>query len=204
MGSVIESLRFLRRPREISGRLSRSKKIYLLIFATYFVAGFAFIAIGLQPVKDSAAVYAAETEAATSLLTIDDINLYAPVKTVVLNDKTLEVPEQIAGAYSIHENKTLIMGHSSTIFKDLKNTTTGMKIAITGNENTTSNKNNTITTKTYTITSIEEKQKQDIDMQEILKAEEKDTLILMTCSGEKIAGSASDHTHRLIITAKAD
>ena len=188
MGSVIESLRFLRRPREISGRLSRSKKIYLLIFATYFVAGFAFITIGLQPVKDSAAVYAVETEAATSLLTIDDINLYAPVKTVTLNDKTLEVPDQIAGAYSVHENKTLIMGHSSTIFKDLKNTTTGMKITYNG--------------KIYTIMGIEEKLKQDISMQDILKAEEKDTLILMTCSGEKIAGSASDHTHRLIITAE--
>ena len=177
MGSVIQGL-----------RLSRKKKIYLLIFATYFVAAFAFITIGLQPIKDGVAVYAAESETATALLSIDEINLYAPVKTVMLNGKTLEVPEQIAGAYSVHENKTLIIGHSSTIFSPLKNTKTGMEISYNG--------------KKYTITSITEKQKQDIVMKDILQSAEKDTLILMTCSGEKIAGSASDHTHRLIVTAE--
>ena len=176
MGSVIEGLRF-----------SRKKKIYRFIFATYFVAAFAFIAIGLQPVKNSEAVYAAESETATALLSIDSINLYAPVKPVTLNGKTLEVPEQIAGAYSVHENKTLIMGHSSTIFSGLKSVKTGAEISYNS--------------KIYTITDITEKQKQDIVMKDILKSEEKPTLILMTCSGEKIAGSASDHTHRLIVTA---
>jgi len=176
MGSVIEGLRF-----------SRKKKIYLFIFATYFVAAFAFITIGLQPVKDSEAVYAVESETATALLSIDSINLYAPVKPVTLNSKTLEVPEQIAGAYSVHENKTLIMGHSSTIFSGLKSVKTGAEISYNS--------------KIYTITDITEKQKQDIVMKDILKSEEKPTLILMTCSGEKIAGSASDHTHRLIVTA---
>ena len=176
MGSVIERSRF-----------SRKQKISLLIFATYFIAGFAFIAIGLQPVKDPAAVYATESELATSLLSIDAINLHAPVKSVTLNGKTLEVPEQIAGSYSVHEHKTLIMGHSSTIFSNLKDLSIGDEISYSD--------------KTYTISSIEEKQKQDIDMSEVLSAAETDTLILMTCSGDKIAGSASDHTHRLIITA---
>lgn len=176
MGSVIERSRF-----------SRRQKISLLIFSTYFVAGFAFIAIGLQPVRDSAAVYATESELATSLLSINAINLHAPVKEVAMKGKTLEVPEQIAGSYSVHDNKTLIMGHSSTIFANLNNLSLGDKISY----------NN----KTYTISNIEEKQKQDIDMSEVLSAAETDTLILMTCSGDKITGTASDHTHRLIITA---
>ena len=186
MGSVIERSRFSRFSSRLA-RLPREKKIYLIIFATYFLAAFAFVVIGLQPVKSSAAVYATESETASGLLSIDAINLNAPVKKVALNGKTLEVPEQIAGAYSVHENKTLVIGHSSTIFKDLKSTTIGMKIAYNG--------------KTYTIRTIEEKLKQDIIMKDILKTEEKDTLVLMTCSGEKINGTSDDHTHRLIITA---
>jgi LPXTG-site transpeptidase (sortase) family protein len=182
MGSVIERTRFLR-----LARLPREKKIYLVIFATYFLAAFAFVVIGLQPTKSSAAVYATEAETATSLLTIDSINLNAPVKKAALNGKTLEVPEQIAGSYSVHKNKTLIIGHSSTIFTHLYKLKLGDKISYNGKE--------------YTIRTIEEKQKQDIVMKDILKAEEKDTLVLMTCSGEKIAESTSDHTHRLIITA---
>ena len=79
------------------------------------------------------------------------------------------------------------MGHSSTIFSGLKSVKTGEEISYNS--------------KIYTITDITEKQKQDIVMKDILKSEEKPTLILMTCSGEKIAGSASDHTHRLIVTA---
>ena len=176
MGSVINRLRF-----------SRKKKIYLLIFAIYFVAAFAFVTIGLQPVKNSEAVYATESEMATALLSIDSINLYAPVKPITLNSKELEVPEQIAGSYSVHQNKTLIVGHSSTIFSTLSSVKTGEKISYSGKE--------------YTITDITEKQKQDIIMKDILKAEGTDTLILMTCSGDKIENSSSDHTHRLIITA---
>lgn len=188
MGSVIERSRFSR----LSGfsylaRLPRRKQLYLIIFATYFLAAFAFVTIGLQPAKDTSAVYATEAESATALLTIDSISLNAPVKQVMLNGKTLEVPEQIAGAYSVHDNKTLIIGHSSTIFARLDELKTGDKIAYSGKE--------------YTIRAIEEKLKQDITMKDILQAEKKDTLILMTCSGEKIDGTASDHTRRLIITA---
>ena len=183
MGSVINRNRFLR-----WSHLPREKKIYLVIFATYFVATFAFITIGLQPIKSSAAVYAAETETAIGLLTIDDIELRAPVKTVKLNGKTLEVPEQIAGAYSVHENKTLVIGHSSTIFKRLNEVKIGEEITYNG--------------KKYTISNIEEKRKENIVMKDILKTEDEDTLVLMTCSGEKIANTEGDHTHRLIITAK--
>lgn len=179
MGSVAIRSRF--------SCMSRKKKIYLLIFATYFLATFAFITIGLQPINDPSSVYATESETATGLLSIDSINLRAPVKKITLNGKTLEVPEQIAGSYSMRENKTLIIGHSSTIFSNLKDVKVGDIISYNG--------------KNYTINTIEEKQKQDISMESILKAEEKDTLVLMTCSGTKINNTTGDHTHRLIITA---
>ena len=177
MGSVITRSRF-----------SREKKIYLAIFATYFTAAFAFLAIGLQPIKSSAEVYATEAQTAIGLLSIDSIGLHAPVKTVKLNGKTLEVPEQITGAYSVHENKTLIIGHSSTVFNRLNEAKIGEEITYNGNK--------------YNIINIEEKRKEDVIMKDILKAEDEDTLILMTCSGEKIANTESDHTHRLVITAK--
>ncbi|MBR3264055.1 sortase [Candidatus Saccharibacteria bacterium] len=176
MGSVITRSRF-----------SREKKIYLTIFLTYFVAAFVFLTIGLQPIKNSEAVYASEAESAINVLSIDSISLSAPVKAVMLNGKTLEVPEQIAGAYSVYNNKTLIIGHSSTIFANLKNVKLGEKISYNGKE--------------FTINDIREEKKEDIIMKDILREETTDTVILMTCSGEKIEGTSGDHTHRLIITA---
>jgi len=54
----------------------------------------------------------------------------------------------------------------------------------------------------YTITSMEIFKKSDIDMKDVLKAEEKDTLVIMTCAGEVM--NETDATHRLIVTAVKD
>ena len=43
--------------------------------------------------------------------------------------------------------------------------------------------------------------KSDIKMSNVLKAEEKDTLVLMTCAGTPVGDK--DATHRLIVTAQA-
>ena len=176
MGSVISKTSFL-----------CQHKVHLFVFCAYFIAAFAFLTIGMQPVKDPSTVYATETENATGTLTIPNINLNTPVKPINLNGNDLDVPEQIAGSYSVHNNKTLIVGHSSTVFNNLH------QLAI----------DDTIeyAAKSYRITKIEEKSKTAISMKEILKPEETDTLVLMTCSGEQIDGSNGDHTHRLIITA---
>ena len=77
--------------------------------------------------------------------------------------------------------------NSSTAFSNLKDLRLGDKVTYNGKE--------------YTITDIAEKQKQDISMKEILKAEETDTLVLMSCAGEPVNGT-NDYTHRLIVTAK--
>lgn len=197
MGSVIEKGRlFLEEMANKSEFLSalnlklknRKFRLYVGIFLVYFIAGFAFLAVGLQPVKSAEAVYATEAETAEEHLEIPAISLSTPVKISKLTGLDLSVPEQIAGSFSMHENKTFIFGHSSTVFANLKDLTKGDKITYQNNE--------------YIISTIEEKAKNDIDMQDILKSEDSPTIVLMTCSGEKIEGTSGDHTHRIIITAK--
>lgn len=177
MGSVINHPLF-----------TREKKIHLAIFVVYFIAAFAFLTIGLQPIKDAGSVYAAEAATATESLSIPEIGLSTPVKIVSVTGADLEVPEQIVGSYSSHPNKTLLIGHSSTVFKDLKDLK--LNSIIIYND------------KTYSVLDITKQAKSDISMKDILKSAEKDTLVLMTCSGEAIAGTDGDHTHRLIITAE--
>ena len=176
MGSVIHRSRF-----------SKEVKLKLGIFAVYFVAALVFFYFGFQPATKPEDVYAEEASQASAMLSLDNTAEPLPVKTIKKQGKELEVPEQIVGAYSTHENKTLLIGHSSTAFSNLKDLQLGDKVTYNGKE--------------YTITDIVEKQKQDISMKEILKAEETDTLVLMTCAGEPVNGT-NDYTHRLIVTAK--
>lgn len=165
-------------------------KKYLGIFLVYFIAGFAFLVIGLQPVKNAESVYAAESETAEESLEIPSISLSAPVKISTLTGRDLSVPEQIAGSYSVHENKFFVFGHSSTIFKDLKNLKVGNEIYYQNRK--------------FFVTKIEEKPKEDIDMEKILQSENVPTVILMTCSGKRIEETANDYTHRIIITAESE
>lgn len=169
-------------------RFSRTRIIHMAILSAYFIAGFAFITIGLQPSQSANSVYAAEAAGATATLDAPSINLSAPVTDVPLVGKNLEVPEQIAGAYSLHTNKTLIIGHSSTIFSSLKDLQVGQQF--------------TYKSTSFTIKSISEKKKEDISMQEVLSAADTPTVVLMTCSGDTIPNTNGDHTHRLIITAE--
>ena len=179
MGSVIKN-----RPP-----FSRRAKTNLAIFLLYFAFAAGFVYFGLQPsLKAQAEVYALEAATATETLLIPSINLEAPVAGMSLNGADLTVPERIAGFYSAHENKTLVVGHSSTIFENLKNLEKGQTF--------------TYADKTYIVTDITEQLKSDISMSEILKAEGIDTVVLMTCSGDLIPNTNGDHTHRLIITAE--
>ena len=164
--------------------------MYLAIFAAYAVAAFAFITIGLQPVRSAEAVYAEESTYADATLEIPAINLSTPVMQSTMSDNILSVPEQIAASYSSSENKALIFGHSSTVFSNLKSIS----------------ENDTITyrDKSYHVTNITEQEKSNINMADILAPADQDTIILMTCSGEKIPGTSGDHTHRLIITAEIE
>lgn len=200
MGSVIEqefSASFGKRRRffgrktrvAVSGlNLSRRKttrrvKIALGVF--YALALPAFIIIGLQPADTSAEVRASEVAQAEEYLEINSIGLSTPVIKIGLNRNTLNAPQYLVGAYHSHENKTLLIGHSSTIFGGLNQISLGDHIDYEDG--------------TYIVTDLTTLEKSAINMSEILKDESEPTLILMTCAGEPLGGM--DFSHRLIITA---
>ena len=120
-----------------------------------------------------------------TMLEIPAINLSTPVETIELEDRQLIAPDTIAGVYKQNENKTFIIGHSSTVFENLN------KITLGSNFNY-DNKN-------YIVISISTQEKSEIDMNDILASNENDTIIMMTCAGEPLPNH--DATHRLIVTA---
>ncbi len=137
-----------------------------------------YIFIGLQPVPTADA-------ASLPKLEIASIGLSTPVETVTLTDRQLIAPDKIAGVYTSAEHKIFILGHSSTVFKKLHQVQVGDTFAY---DNVS-----------YRITTIQTLPKSDIDMNEILQAEDRDTIIIMTCAGDPLPNQ--DATHRLIITA---
>lgn len=145
--------------------------IYIVSFLTY--AAFSFVpADGTAYTIDGG-------------LVIPSINLASGVTKLELKDRKLDTPDSIVGSYSRNPNKTFLIGHSTTIFKNLDQVKTNDSIIY----------NNT----KYRVVSMEVFRKSDIDMKDVLKAEEQDTLVLMTCAGEILNGT--DATHRLIVTA---
>lgn len=163
---------------------AKRKRILFALAAFYAVFIPTFIWIGFGEVK-SEQTYAVEAQEATEHLAIAEIGLDAPVKKVEVQGTKLEVPEQIAGSYTPSNNKTLLIGHSSTIFKNLDQLRTGDEIVFNDER--------------FIVANTEVLTKAEIDMSEILKDEEARTLILMTCAGENIGGN--DFSHRLIVTA---
>lgn len=119
-------------------------------------------------------------------LFIPSIGLIARVKDIERTGNQLIAPDEIAGAYKPTLHKTVIIGHSSTIFKDLKN--------ISGNDIFT------FDSRSYRVKEREIIEKGVINMSEIVAETEKNTVIMMTCYGEPLGGQ--DYSHRLIITAE--
>ena len=119
-------------------------------------------------------------------LDIASIHLSTHVEPLELTDSELIAPETNVGSFSNSKNKTLLIGHSSTIFTDLGELRVGDRI--------------TYDDTAYTITDITTKPKSSISMREVLKSEDTPTLILMTCAGQSLG--SHDATHRLIIMAQ--
>lgn len=155
------------------------RNIKVLLTAFYLIAVPIFVYIGLQP--------ASATDAeAVSQLEIESIGLSTPVVVSELKNHELSVPDRVAGEYAKNDSKTLLIGHSSTVFKNLKAVNLGDEISYQG-EN-------------YQVTGISKQAKENINMGEILAETSRDTIILMTCSGAPLGHD--DYTHRLIITAE--
>lgn len=120
-------------------------------------------------------------------LVINGIHLNTPVENIELKDSQLIAPEKIAGAYKASSNKTLLIGHSTTVFKNLDQISSDMTIEYNG--------------KTYSITDIALLKKEAINMFDLTHSAKEDTIVLMTCAGNALGNQ--DFTHRLIVTAVA-
>lgn len=138
-----------------------------------------YLYIGLQPNLDLKAL-------SYPTLEISDIKLETPVAPIELIDRRLEAPDTIAGIYIPSEHKRFIIGHSSTVFKNLYRLRAHAEF--------------TYDEVRYRVTEISTIRKADVDMNSILAPTEKDTIIIMTCAGEPLPNQ--DATHRLVITAE--
>lgn len=105
--------------------------------------------------------------------------------TLQIEDHELKTPDTIVGSFSRAKNKTLLIGHSSTVFQNLNKTRLGDKIIYDNNK--------------YIVENIEVLEKADVDMSKMLAPAEKDTLMMMTCAGTDLGNG--DATHRLVLTA---
>lgn len=143
------------------------------------VAFLAYIIYGLQPAG------AVQSYEINGNLSIPGIDLTADVADLHLTDGELKTPDTIVGSYSRSENKTLLIGHSTTVFQDLDQVKIGDVVSYNGKE--------------YKVNRLQYIIKEAIDMSELLAAEDEDTLVIMTCAGKLLDGG--DATHRFIVTA---
>ena len=88
--------------------LKRHFDTKFLLIGVYILAFLIYIIVGLSPAK---ATYHVDGS-----LSIPSISLGSDVTTLTLNDNTFDVPDTIVGSFSNHHNKTLLMGHSTTVF----------------------------------------------------------------------------------------
>ncbi len=146
--------------------------------AAWAVALIIYLAVGLQPAE-------AINYQIAGQLSIPAAGLTAAVTELKLENGELRTPDALVGSYQRHPNKTLLIGHSTGVFAQLKMVQAGEQIVYNG----------TI----YNIYSKEIVAKSEVDMRELLKSEEKETLVLMTCAGELLNGG--DATERLIVKA---
>lgn len=153
------------------------KSVFIGLYVLAFVV---YIIFGLQPAK------AVDYEISAKL-DIPSINLIADVTVLNLTNEGLKTPDTIVGSYSNHENKILLIGHSSTVFRNLNQVKLASTIKYNG--------------KDYQVVEKKTLAKSLVDMSEVLETENDDTLVLMTCAGQMLENS--DATHRLMITAVA-
>lgn len=158
--------------------LKRRIKPELVFIVIYIVMAIAFFWVGFQPAG-------AKNYDIISTLDIPSIGLNTDVARIEPENNKLNTPDEIVGSYQATKNKTLLIGHSSTVFSDLYTITQDAPIYYQG--------------KTYTISDIVVLSKSEINMRDLLKDSDQDTVVIMTCAGQDLGNG--DATHRLIITA---
>ena len=151
----------------------------IIFFLVYFLAFFAYIIYGLQPAE------ATEVYSVDGNLAISSIGLSSDVTDLDLTSEGLSTPDTVVGSYSRYDNKTLLIGHSTGVFKDLDLVKIGDTVNYDGLD--------------YNVSKLVYIEKDAIDMNDLLSPAEKDTLVIMTCAGTLLGDG--DATHRLILTA---
>lgn len=181
MGSELEL-------RDTSFLLSRHRRFdgRKLFWALYAILAIVYIVIGLQPVNSQYGSVAAGVEERKPL-SIPAVELSTEIIPLALDNNRLIAPERMAGSYSSHPSKTLIIGHSSTVFANLHQIRTGSEILYND--------------KKYLVAEVNIVEKSEISMNKILAPSDVDAIILMTCAGDSLGGQ--DYTHRLIVEAVA-
>lgn len=158
---------------------SRRRIDFRKVFSLIYVLAFGvYLTIGLQPAN-------AKNYEISGNLVIPSINLVSDITSLALSDHKLDTPDTIVGSYSKYSGKTLLIGHSTTVFKDLRQVNTGDTIFYNG--------------KGYKIANTEILAKSQIDMNRVLARTSSNTIIIMTCAGEIL--DSGDATHRFIVTA---
>ena len=153
-------------------------KIGIVFGVLYFAAIVGFVAYAFLPKPVDAS--------SEERLFMPSIGLIARVSDIERTGNQLIAPDEIAGAYQPTIHKTVIIGHSSTIFRDLNKLGDEDKFTFDGRE--------------YKTVSREILPKNLVNMEEVVSETEKYTVILMTCAGESLGGH--DYSHRLVITAE--
>ena len=153
----------------------------IVFIGGYFVLFAIYLIIGFQPAD------ATKYQIGASL-SIPSIGIETDVANLSTSQGKLDTPSYIAGRYSNAANKTLIIGHYSTVFQNLPDTKIGDKVYYNGHS--------------YTVKRIEIREKPAVSMSKILSSEEKDTIVIMTCAGELY--DDGDASHRYMITATID
>ena len=143
---------------------------YLLIFAAY-------LAFGFLPTRTAVALQ--------GRLQIGRIGLDTVVVSATLDDNGLVTPDEIPATYSRSPNRTLIYGHSSTVFENLYLLNIGDEISYNG--------------KVYVINDVSVLEKDDVNMNKVLAGSGRDSIVLMTCAGELYNNGGA--SHRLLINA---
>jgi LPXTG-site transpeptidase (sortase) family protein len=153
------------------------RRIGLVLYFVFFAL---YLLIGLRPVE--AVHYDIRTQ-----IEIPAIDLVSDVAVLDIEGHGLNTPNTIAGSFSWADNKTLLIGHSTTVFSNLEDVEVGEEIIYDSKE--------------YVVSDMSVFRKEDIVMEELLEESERDTIVIMTCAGELLDGG--DATHRLIVTAVA-
>ncbi len=150
------------------------------VVLSYFLLALIYLAVGFSPKPAEAAIYDVSAE-----ISIPAISLTSDVTAMTIRDGNLDTPDTIVGSFSHAENKIFLVGHRSGVFKNLNRLKVGDEIIYND--------------ETYIVKETTESKKSEISMNELLRAAEIKTLVVMTCAGENLPNG--DATHRLIITA---